>query len=76
MTLVLRQRRDQLQGALRALETVGPSATLERGYAILSRDSDGTVVRTPEAVEAGDALSARVAGGKIPLSVRRPSSDG
>lgn len=49
------------------LRALSPLATLDRGYAVLTRD-DGTVVRSPAAVAAGDELTARVAGG--PLTVR------
>ncbi|MDD3517974.1 MAG: exodeoxyribonuclease VII large subunit [Chromatiales bacterium] len=50
--------------AMRALHVVSPLATLERGYGILT-DHNGKVIRHPDQVAIGDALEARVAGGKI-----------
>lgn len=47
---------------------LSPEATLQRGYAVVQRE-DGTVVCNAEDVSAGDALSARVATGRIPLTV-------
>lgn len=57
---------ESLRGHLRALS---PLATLERGYAVL-RTADGAVVRDPADVADGDALDARVAGGRLELEVR------
>ncbi|WP_409237986.1 exodeoxyribonuclease VII large subunit [Streptomyces sp. PA5.6] len=41
---------------------LSPAATLQRGYAVLQK-ADGSVVRAPEDVDAGDELKARVAEG-------------
>ena len=47
---------------------LSPEATLQRGYAVLQK-SDGTAVRDPAEVTTGEALSARVAAGRIPVTV-------
>jgi exodeoxyribonuclease VII large subunit len=47
---------------------LSPQATLERGYAVLQRE-DGQAVRDPAEVEIGESLTARVAAGRIPLTV-------
>nr|WSZ98163.1 exodeoxyribonuclease VII large subunit [Streptomyces sp. NBC_00857] len=47
---------------------LSPSATLERGYAVLQRP-DGTVVRSPEDVTAAEELRARVAEGEFTVRV-------
>ncbi len=47
---------------------LSPQATLERGYAVLQRE-DGHAVRDPAEVEPGDAVTARVAAGRIALKV-------
>src|SRR3954468_6142940 len=47
---------------------LSPEATLQRGYAVVQRD-DGSVVRSPGDVSAGDKLSARLASGRIPVTV-------
>lgn len=61
--------RDRLAASLRAIETVSPQRTLERGYAIVTRTADGSVLRTPQQVTNGDAVTARLAGGTIRLRV-------
>jgi len=50
------------------LHTVSPLRTLERGYAIVL-DAAGTVVRSTTQVQAGDAITARVADGLITAKV-------
>jgi len=47
---------------------LSPEATLQRGYAVLQK-SDGTAVRDPAEVTTGETLSARVAAGRIPVTV-------
>ncbi len=65
----LAQHRLQLQGLARALTGVSPLATLGRGYAIVQRASDGSVVRGPEEVSPGERLRARLANGTLALRV-------
>jgi len=48
--------------------SLSPEATLQRGYAVVQR-VDGTVVRRADEVASGDTLSARVAVGRIPMTV-------
>jgi exodeoxyribonuclease VII large subunit len=55
----------QLSARITALS---PLATLERGYAVLQK-ADGHAVRGPAEVEPGEQLSARVAAGRIPVTV-------
>jgi exodeoxyribonuclease VII large subunit len=57
---------DHTTARLRALS---PKATLDRGYAIVHRSSDGQIVRTPTAVATGDDLRVRVAGGDFAATV-------
>lgn len=47
---------------------LSPQATLARGYAVLQR-VDGTVVRRPGQVAPGEALTARLAEGRLGLTV-------
>ncbi|WP_329455872.1 exodeoxyribonuclease VII large subunit [Streptomyces sp. NBC_01497] len=54
----------ELSHTLARVVALSPAATLERGYAVLQRE-DGTVVRSPEQVTAGDELRARVAEGEL-----------
>ncbi|WP_018502159.1 exodeoxyribonuclease VII large subunit [Parafrankia discariae] len=53
--------RDLVHAAAR-MRALSPAATLERGYALVQK-ADGTVIRAPAEVEAGDPLAVRVAGG-------------
>ncbi|TAL06873.1 MAG: exodeoxyribonuclease VII large subunit [Chloroflexota bacterium] len=56
----------QLAAAGAALRSLGPQATLERGYAIVRRTADGAVVRDPADAGPGTALAVRVARGEFP----------
>jgi exodeoxyribonuclease VII large subunit len=50
--------------AQRGLDAISPLATLERGFAIVTR-SDGSVVQNAADVKAGDTIEARVAHGTV-----------
>jgi exodeoxyribonuclease VII large subunit len=50
---------------LARLRGLSPAATLDRGYAIVSRARDGQIVRDPAEVDDGDPLRIRVAAGEI-----------
>ena len=47
---------------------LSPQGTLDRGYAVLQR-TDGSAVRDPAEVSAGEELVGRVARGRVPLQV-------
>jgi exodeoxyribonuclease VII large subunit len=51
-----------------ALAVLGPQATLERGYAIVRRASDGAIIRQPSEAPGGTPLALRVAGGELPAT--------
>ncbi len=55
----------RLRGLARSLEAVSPLATVARGYSILTRSDDGTLVRQVDQAQPGDALQARVGDGVI-----------
>lgn len=57
--------------AARGLDGVSPLATLERGYAIVTRESDGRVVADPVEVAGGDTIRARLARGELVATVKR-----
>lgn len=65
----LRQLREQLAHLERTLVATGPAQTLNRGYAIVVRDEDGTVVRDAADVRVGETVSARVASGSLSARV-------
>jgi exodeoxyribonuclease VII large subunit len=55
--------RARLDGMQSQLATLNPLATLDRGYAIVRRTSDGQVVTDPVQVEAGEEIEVTVRGG-------------
>ena len=60
--------RGTLLAAGAALGVLGPQATLDRGYAIVRRSTDGAIVRAPGQAPSGTALRLRVAGGELPAT--------
>ena len=59
-----------------SLQALGPQATLDRGYAIVRRDSDGLVVRDPGEAPVGTRLSIKVARGDVAARVEDATSPG
>lgn len=59
----------QLRSIARSLEAVNPLATVARGYAIVTRPADGSVVRSAAEVAAGERLRAQLADGSIEVRV-------
>jgi exodeoxyribonuclease VII large subunit len=60
--------RGSLSAAGAALAVLGPQATLDRGYAIVRRAGDGSIVRDPAEAPAGTRLDLRVATGELPAT--------
>ena len=58
-----------LETATAALDVLAPQRTLERGYAIVRRSADGTIVRDPLEAPAGTRLAVIVAAGELPATV-------
>jgi exodeoxyribonuclease VII large subunit len=80
---LLRETRGRLQlargrcgTAAARLESLSPLAVLARGYAIVWRREDGSVVRRPQQVAPGDALAIRVAEGEIEAAATGSDSSG
>ena len=51
------------------VESVNPVSILKRGYAIIRRDDDNTIVRSVQSVTAGDNVTAQLDDGEIILEV-------
>jgi exodeoxyribonuclease VII large subunit len=68
--------RAALDASAAALGVLGPTATLERGYAIVRRSPDGAIVRDPAQAGPGTPLAIRVARGEIGATVDSPVDDG
>lgn len=60
-----------LQAQKQELYAVSPEATLERGYAIVRRQSDRSLITTPKGLVTGELLETQVRDGKIISSVQR-----
>ncbi len=61
------------------LSAVGPPAVLNRGYALVTRQADGALVRSAAQVTAGDRVGVRVADGRFGARVEggnEPASQG
>jgi exodeoxyribonuclease VII large subunit len=77
----LERRRQGLARAGAGLDARSPLATLARGYAILSRVSDGAIVRAPSDAPPGTAIEARLREGRLravvePTEAALPEDDG
>ncbi len=53
------------------LQTVGPVATLERGYAVVTETRSGNIVKDAREMKTGDRLNIRLAKGEIRSTVDR-----
>ncbi len=65
----------RLQSATRALNTVSPLSTLQRGYAIVTRGAAMTILRDATAATPGDAVRARLARGSLLCTVESIDSE-
>jgi exodeoxyribonuclease VII large subunit len=61
--------------AARGLHAVSPLATLERGYAIVTRPDDHAIIRASAAVSPGDEIRIRVARGELEARVTATSGE-
>ncbi len=66
---ILQRRSDELNNLRRALETVSPLSTLDRGYAIVTRLPDGAVVRDARELKTGNRVRARFSKGHAHATV-------
>ncbi len=69
----LRRARSELDAAGAALAVLDPQRTLERGYAIVRRTTDGAIVRSPGEAPPATPLRLRVAEGEIAATVDPPA---
>ena len=59
----------ELHHTLARLRALSPAATLERGYAIVQRRDDASVLRDPAQAATGDELRVRLARGELTARV-------
>ncbi len=65
----LTDRQQTFLSLTKVLNTVSPLATLERGYAIVTRTDNDTLVRNSNKLNIGDKVTARLHSGKIKCNV-------
>lgn len=61
----------QLDHTRRALENLNPMAVLQRGYAIVTREKDGQVIKDASTIETDETLHIRVSQGSLDARVTR-----
>jgi len=69
MQHLLSLRGERLRSAALRLHSLSPLLTIARGYAVVRRDSDSTIVTSIQQVQPGDALSIQVTDGHIHAQV-------
>ena len=74
-TRYLRQLRERLSHVQRTLGATGPAQTLARGYAIVVRDEDGSIIRNAADVPVGQGITAQVAVGTLKAKVTAAEGD-
>ena len=65
----LANRQSRFALACKSLDTISPLATLERGYSIVTRVKDNTILRRTTDIKAGEQVEARLAEGQLLCSV-------
>lgn len=75
MHVRLERAGQRLAGLARSLEAVSPLSTLGRGYAIVERLPDRTVVYSADQVSLGDQVEARLSRGRLVCHIRQVLDD-
>jgi exodeoxyribonuclease VII large subunit len=71
----LSDARARVSETTRALNSISPLNTLERGYSILTRAEDGALLSAAESVKRGQRVHARLAKGELELTVERKKTN-
>ncbi len=66
---ILSLRGERLQGMALRLHSLSPLLTIARGYAIVRRDTDGTIITSTRQAQPGATLTIQVTDGHIPVKV-------
>jgi exodeoxyribonuclease VII large subunit len=69
MSRLLQTRQQQLAVVCKSLDTISPLATLDRGYAIVTRQADTHILHAANTVQSGDQIEARLARGRLLCTV-------
>ncbi|MEZ5498813.1 MAG: exodeoxyribonuclease VII large subunit [Steroidobacteraceae bacterium] len=62
----------RLRAASATLQAVSPLATLDRGFAIVTRGDNGRILRNADELTDGDTIKARLAKGELHAKVTKP----
>lgn len=68
---ILSLRGERLRGTALRLHSLSPLLTIARGYAVVRRDTDATLITSIQHVQPGDTLTIQVTDGRIPVQVRQ-----
>lgn len=71
---VFQDQRTHMERLVHGLHTVSPLATLDRGYAIVTR-ADGSIIREAAAVKTGEIIKSRLSKGSISSQVTDIEND-
>ncbi len=69
-------RGERLRGTALRLHSLSPLLTIARGYAVVRRAADATLITSVQQTQAGDSLTIQVRDGQIPVQVQRASPKG
>jgi len=72
---LLERKSQMLVNLVHTLDAVSPLATLHRGYAIVSRESDKRLLRASAQVKPGDRVRARLAEGQLLCKVEQVENE-
>ena len=67
--ILLEGRKQQLAAACRTLDAVSQLATLERGYAIVTRPDSNKIIRRTSDIKTGEQIEARLTDGRLLCTV-------
>jgi exodeoxyribonuclease VII large subunit len=67
--MLLEGRKQQLAAACRTLDAVSPLATLERGYAIVTRPDSNKIIRRTSDIKTGEQIETRLTDGRLLCTV-------
>jgi exodeoxyribonuclease VII large subunit len=69
-------RNERLRGVALQLHSLSPLLTIARGYAVVRREADQSIVNSVQQVENGDQLTIQVQDGRIPVEVLKVMENG
>ena len=70
---IISLRGERLRGTALRLHSLSPLLTIARGYAVVRRDADATLITSVHQAQAGDRLTIQVSDGQIPVQVQSGS---